>query len=84
VAKRSHGIRLPQPLSKSSMEDVIRRMEDYRKTEEKREKKEKRDRRRDFIRSGVKEGFTVRQVLWIMKHFSPTNHKHWDGRVGGG
>ena len=78
---RPGTIRRPGKLSSKFMEDLQEEMERSRQEEEKRKKREKRSRHRAFIRSGVKAGFTVKQVLWIIKHFSSVSHQHWDGRL---
>jgi hypothetical protein len=83
VAKRSKcGVKRLKDIELPSQAELYRIMEKQRKVEEKRKRKEERNRHRAFIQSGVKAGLTVKQILWIIRNFSPVGHEHWDGRVG--
>lgn len=69
-------------LSPAQLQQMEKSAEKYKKELKREERKRKRESHRRFVLSGVKAGFTVKQVLWIMKKFLGKNNRHWDGRVG--
>ena len=86
MAKKPGNVRLPQELKdfKFPTREEMEAAEEKREREEKkRKKKEERNYHKAFIKSGVKAGFTVKQVLWVIKNFARKDHRHWDGRIGG-
>lgn len=46
-------------------------------------KKEQRQECRDFMKRAEKAGFTKSMAKFLYEELAQSDHKHWDGRVGG-
>ena len=82
MAKKSNRVKPAGINLKFDINELSKQMERSREERKQAKKRQRRNDHKKFIKSGIEAGFTLKQVLWIVRHFSKDNHEHWDGRIG--